>query len=277
MRLDAHQHFWHYDAREYPWIGDDVLRRDFLPSDLERELAANGFSGSIAVQARQTVAESRWLLELAAESETIKGVVGWVELAAADVAETLADLARYPKFVGVRHVVQDEPDEWFMLRPDFLRGLAWLAEFDLTYDLLVFSHQLRAAAEVAARFPRQRFVLDHVAKPAIKDGIISPWREDLLELARHPNVACKLSGMVTEARRSGWRKSDFRAYLDAAWAAFGEDRLMFGSDWPVCLLAADYGRVTDLVEDYLAQFSEATRAKVLGDNAAQFYRLPELT
>ena len=271
MKLDAHQHFWSYDAAQYPWIPrDSALHRDWLPGDLAPLLASAGLDGCIAVQARQTVEESRWLLELAEHHAIIKGVVGWVDLRAANVAEELAVLARHPRFVGVRHVVQDEAED-FMLGADFQRGIGALRAHKLTYDLLVVPRQLPAAIAVVQRFPEQRFVLDHIAKPAIKAGLLSPWREQIRELAKAPNVLCKVSGMVTEADVKAWKPADFRPYLDVVFEAFGEDRLIYGSDWPVCLLAAEYAQVFALVRDYLTPLSAEAQAKVLGGNAARFY------
>ena len=272
MKLDAHQHFWSYDAAQYPWIPrGSALHRDWLPGDLAPLLAGAGLDGCIAVQARQTVEESRWLLELAEHHAIIKGVVGWVDLRAAKVGEELAELARHPRFVGVRHVVQDEPDDDFMLGADFLRGIGELRAHKLTYDILIVPRQLPAAIALVKRFPEQPFVLDHIAKPPIKAGTFSPWREQIRELAKSPNVLCKVSGMVTEADAKGWKPADFRPYLDVVFEAFGEDRLMYGSDWPVCLLAAEYAQVFALVRDCLAPLSAEAQAKVLGGNAARFY------
>jgi L-fuconolactonase len=186
----------------------------------------------------------------------------------------LSRFASNSRLVGVRHVVQDEPDDRFMLRSDFLQGLGALAEFNLAYDLLIFPRQLPAALEVVRRFPEQRFVLDHIAKPAIKEGIMEPWAKEVRELAAHANVSCKLSGMVTEARWRNWEREDFRPYLDVVWDAFGADRLMFGSDWPVCLLSADYDQTIGIVQEFLQQFSIADQEKVMGANAIRFYRLP---
>ena len=275
MKIDAHQHFWNYDATQYQWIGDDKLRRDFLPADLAKEQAKVRLDGSIAVQARETVEESRWLLNLADHYPLIKGVVGWVDLRSATVERDLAELAKHPKFVGVRHVVQSEPDDRFLLRPDFLRGLSLLEKFNLAYDLLIVPRQLPAAIEVTKKFPEQPFVLDHLAKPFIKDGRISPWDQQIKELARSRNVFCKISGMVTEANLGTWKPDDFRPYLDVVLAAFGEDRLMFGSDWPVCLLSGSYEEVFGIVQDYLQALSESTRGKIFGGNATKFYALQE--
>jgi L-fuconolactonase len=272
MKLDSHQHFWRYDAAQYPWIpAGSPLHRDWLPADLAPLLAAAGIDGCIAVQARQTVEESRWLLELADESPIIKGVVGWVDLRSERVGDQLGELAARPKFRGVRHVVQDEPDDRFLLGEAFVRGIGQLHDFGLTYDLLVIPGQLPAAIELVRRFPQQPFVLDHIAKPLIKAGTLSPWREQIRELAALPNVMCKVSGMVTEAEHSAWKPADFAPYLDVIFEAFGEDRVMYGSDWPVCLLAASYPRQHALVADYAVRFSPDAQAKLFGGNAARFY------
>jgi L-fuconolactonase len=274
MRIDSHQHFWKYSEAEYPWIGKGTpLQRDWLSGDLEHEAAKVHIDGSVAVQARQTVEESRWLLKLADESPFIKGVVGWVDLQSEQVEDDLAALSKHKKFVAVRHIVQSEPDSQFMLKPEFLRGLGKLGSFNLAYDLLLFPKQLPAAVKVVEKFPQQRFVLDHIAKPLIRSGMMQPWKADITELARHKNVFCKISGMVTEAKLPGWRKEDFRPYLDLVLQIFGEDRVMFGSDWPVCLLAASYEEVHGLAADYFNQFSIETQQKFFGSNAARFYRL----
>lgn len=276
MRLDAHQHFWQYSPEEYPWIQPNWdLRNDYLPLDLEPLLADVSIDGSIAVQARQSLQESRWLLRLSDEHPRIRGVVGWVDLRATDVDDQLALLAPHPKFLGVRHVVQDEPDDRFLLRPDFLRGLSRLCAFDLTYDLLVFPRQLAAAIEVVERLPDQLFVLDHLAKPPIREGALLPWRELVQQLAQSPNVFCKVSGMVTEADWGRWRSDDFKPYLDTVFEAFGTRRLMFGSDWPVCLLAGSYHAVYKLVDEYLQQFPVPEQELVMGGNARTFYGVPD--
>lgn len=274
MRLDSHQHFWEYDPAQYPWITDKLarIRRSFLPPDLKPELKRAGLDGCIAVQARQSVDESRWLLALADEYDFIKGVVGWVDLRADDVESVLADLAKHPKFVGVRHVAQDEPDDRFLVGTDFLRGIAKLKQFDFAYDILIFPKQLPAAIELVNQFPEQRFVLDHIAKPVIREKIMEPWRTQIREFAKAPNVMCKISGMVTEANWESWQENDFHTYLDTVAEAFGPNRLMYGSDWPVCLLAAEYSRVHQIVETWIATRS-APAAAIMGDNCASFYRL----
>lgn len=274
MKIDAHQHFWSYDEIQYPWIPQgSPLHRDWLPGDLAPLLAEAGLDGCIAVQARQSLEESHWLLDLAEHHTIIKGIVGWVDLRAPKVGRDLESLAAHPKFCGVRHVVQDEPDDDFLLRPDFLRGIGLLPSFHLTYDLLIYPRQLPAAITLARRFPEQPFVLDHLAKPPIKAGTLSPWREQIRELAGCPNVLCKVSGMVTEADHAAWRAADFQPYLDVVFEAFGEDRLMYGSDWPVCLFASSYARTFELVAEAMRGFSPAARAKFFGGNAAQFYRV----
>jgi len=274
MTIDSHQHFWRYTPAEYPWMKPEwPIRRDFLPPDLAREMAKVGIEGCVAVQAQQTVAEAHWLLSLADAHPFIRGVVGWVDLQSERVEEQLAELARHPRFVGVRHVVQDEPDDNFMLRPAFQRGIGRLRQFNLAYDLLVFPKQLPAAIQLVANFPEQRFVLDHIAKPPIAAGTLSPWREQLRELAAAPNVWCKVSGMVTEAKWDGWRAEDFRPYLDVVFEAFGAERLMFGTDWPVATLAGTYEQVHRLAADYASGLSAEARAKFFGGNAVGFYRL----
>lgn len=278
MRLDSHQHFWLYSAAEYPWMTEKLaaLRRNCLPEHLEPELRRTGLQGCIAVQARQTLRESEWLLELARDHAIIKGVVGWVDLRSPNLATDLIKLVQDPKFVGVRHVAQDEPDDRFLVRPDFLRGIERLREFDLAYDLLIFPKQLPAAIELVKKFPEQRFVLDHLAKPPIKDKAMEPWQGLVCELAQLPNVMCKVSGMVTEADWKNWRATDFVPYVETVWKAFGEDRLMFGSDWPVCLLAGAYHEVKGIVDGWLAGMSPQVREKILGGNCARFYGIPNV-
>ena len=250
-----------------------VLKRDFLPDDLLPLLASNGFDGSIAVQACQTIEETQWLISLAEKSEFIRGVVGWVDLRSADLTAELDALANHPRLVGVRHVVQAEPDDEFMLRDDFRRGIAYLAGFGLTYDLLLYPRQLPVAVKLVGEFPEQPFVLDHIAKPGIADGLMEPWTSGILELAKHENVCCKLSGMVTEANWKHWKPDDFRPYLDVVFGAFGADRLMIGSDWPVCTLSATYTETIAIVDDYIRQFTRGEQEQILGGNCASFYGL----
>jgi L-fuconolactonase len=273
MRLDSHQHFWHYSAADYPWMTEPLraLRRDYLPADLQPLLAHAKLDGCVAVQARQSLAETRWLLQLAEQHHFIKGVVGWVDLCSASVDEQIAEFCKQPRFVGVRHVVQDEPDDRFLLRPDFQRGLARLSAYDLTYDILIYPRQLAAALELVRCFPAQPFVLDHLAKPEICRGVLSPWREQVRELAQSPHVCCKVSGLVTEAKWQQWRQDDFRPYLDVVFEAFGPERLLFGSDWPVCTLAGSYEQVFALVDEYTSPLSSTQREGFFGGNAARFY------
>ena len=275
MRIDAHQHFWNYSAAEYPWIGAGLerLARDYLPPDLEPLLAAEGFEGSVAVQARQSVEESRWLLALAEAHPLVKGVVGWVDLRSDRVGDDLRMVAAHPKFVGVRHVVQDELNPRFVLGEGFIRGLRQLRQHGLTYDLLLYPSQLPAAVELVALLPEQPFVVDHLAKPRIATGEIADWERDIRAIARHKNVCCKVSGMVTEAVRRGWKRDDFTPYLDVVLEAFGPERLMFGSDWPVCLLAGEYADVAAIPRDYFSRLSATEQRMIWGDTAARFYGL----
>lgn len=271
-RLDAHQHFWRYSPEEYPWIPrGSALERDWLPHDLDALQKPLGFGGSIAVQARQSLAESDWLLGLADANPRIRGVVGWVDLRSADVGRDLARLARHPKFVGVRHVVQDEPEDDFLLGAAFMEGIRRLPEFGLAYDLLIYPRQLPATLRFVERFPGQPFVLDHVAKPLIKAGVVQPWADHIRALAQFPNVTCKVSGMVTEADHAGWRPDDFKPYLDVVVEAFGPGRLMFGSDWPVCLLAGSYESVEGLVRGHFRGWGAAEQEAFWGGTCAAFY------
>jgi L-fuconolactonase len=276
-RIDAHQHFWHYDPVEYGWIDGTMaaLQRDFLPDHLEPELRAAGFDACIAVQARQTLAETRGLLEMADRHAFIAGVVGWVDLQAADVRAQLEPFVGRPKLVGLRHIVQAEPDERFLLRPEFLRGMAVLRDVGLAYDILVYPRHLPVAVEFAQRLEGQRLVLDHLGKPDIRRGEIQEWRRHLRALAAGGHVMAKLSGLVTEADWRGWTPDQIRPYLDVAFECFGYERLMVGSDWPVCTVAADYGRTMRVVTDYLRDRPSLERDMVLGGNAARLWRLDE--
>jgi L-fuconolactonase len=275
MRLDSHQHFWHYSPTEHTWMTEQMgaLKHDYVPRDLKPLLETIHFDGCIAVQARQNLEETRWLLELTEEHSFIKGVVGWVDLCSDGIRDQLKTFTKHSKLVGVRHVLQDEPDDNFMLRPEFRRGLAQLRRFHLTYDLLLYPKHLTAARQLVEEFPEQPFVLDHIAKPAIAEGQLSPWKEDLLQLAKLPNVSCKLSGMVTEAKWKQWRPQDFTHYLDIVLGAFGWSRVMIGSDWPVCLLAGEYEPVMQVVIDYVKKFSAEAQAAILGGNCARFYKI----
>ena len=275
MKIDSHHHFWKYSAEEYPWIGDSMaaLRRDFLPAHLKAEIAALGIDGVVSVQARQTVGETEWLLSLADGNDFIKGVVGWVPLAEPGVRDAVAKFAANPKLRAVRHVVQDEPDDRFILGADFNRGVSVLKDFGLVYDILIFERQLVPSIEFVDRHPQQVFVLDHIAKPRIGDGAIEPWRANIRELARRKNVFCKASGMVTEADWKTWNKEQLRPYFDTVLEAFGPKRLMFGTDWPVCLAASGYSRWVEVVREFAAGLSADEQEWLFGKTAVLAYGL----
>ncbi len=272
MQIDAHLHFWKYDGAQYNWMDErhTGIMRDFLPQDLEPLLRDNGFAGCIAVQARQSLEETRWLLELSQKHPIIKGVVGWVDLCSDQIEEQLQHFAKEKMLKGVRHVVHDEPDDLFMFRDDFRQGVSLLEKYKLTYDLLLFPKHISAAIELVREFPQQRFVLNHIAKPNIAQGSIQPWKDDLYTLAQSANVCCKLSGMVTEAQLNNWQASDFKPYLDIVFDAFGPDRLMIGSDWPVCTISGNYSSVMEIVIRYLDQYPVTIQEKVLGLNCMNF-------
>jgi len=275
MKIDTHQHFWKYNDRDYVWMtaGMDKLRKDHLPTDLSPLINAAGISATVAVQARQCLEESTWLLQLADEYPFIRAVVGWVDLSSDRVVEQLEQFAQHPKFRGVRHVVHDEPDDEFMLRESFLNGLSQLKRFGLTYDLLLFPRHLPIACDVVKRFPDQRFVLDHIAKPPVRAKEIEPWARDLKRLAEFANVFCKISGLVTEANWNSWEAQDFEPYLDVVLSAFGPHRLMIGSDWPVCTLAADYTSVINLEADYISRLSSDEQHAILEKNPIDIYSI----
>lgn len=275
MRIDSHQHFWIYNSDEYGWISSDmeILRKDYLPDQLQTELSSTGFDGSVAVQARQSLVETQWLLNLADQYGFIKGVIGWVDLCSPDVEEQLIQFSGNPKLVGIRHIIHDEQDENFMLRKSFLRGIAYLEKFGLTYDILVFPQHMPNTIHLVSQFPEQVFILDHIAKPSIKDKKISPWKEGIEKLARFRNVYCKLSGMVTEANVKTWEKEELTPYLNIVFDAFGTDRLLIGSDWPVCTLAGPYKQIMEVVIDYIRTFPDQDKKKILGENAVKAYDL----
>jgi L-fuconolactonase len=275
MRIDAHQHFWKYNSSEYSWISDQmkVLRRDFLPGDLMFELKGIEFDGSVAVQARQSLEETRWLLDLADRFDFIKGVVGWIDLCSDEAEDQIREFYTNRKFVGIRHVLQDETDDKFMLEEPFLKGIGLLKNYNLVYDILILPKHLFYAEELATRFPEQKFVLDHIAKPLIKERILSPWKEGIQNLARHQNVSCKLSGMITEALWQGWKKEDFTPYLDVVFDSFGPSRLMIGSDWPVCTVSSGYNLTMKLVLDYIESLNQEERDTIAGRNAIKIYNL----
>src|ERR1051326_2102591 len=262
MNIDAHQHFWIYNQKDFAWIDESmaVIRRSVLPDDSHPELKANAFDGSVVVQTCQTLEETRWLLELAEHNPSILGVVGWADLRSPDIQSQLATLTRNPKLVGLRHIVQSEPDDRFLLQPDFLRGISALEEFGLAYDILIYPKHLPAATEFVRRFLRQRFILDHLPTPPIKSGEISSWAKGIRALAASPNVFCKLSGLVTEADWQHWTPEHITPYLDVAFEPCGPARLMMGSDWPLCLVAATSPRAVKVVTDYVSRLSQIGRA-----------------
>ena len=274
MRVDSHHHLWRYTPEEYGWIDDSmsILQRDFLPDDLAREASAAGIDAAVAVQARQTLEETRWLLELAAESGVIRGVVGWAPIDADDFPATLESLRQNPLLKGLRHVVQAEPDG-FLDAPDFNRGIASLQPTGVVYDVLIFARQLAEATRFVDRHPNQSFVLDHIAKPNIKGDGFASWNLAIHELARRENVACKLSGMVTEANWQTWSPAQLKPYFDTVLEAFGPSRLMFGSDWPVLTIACSYTRWSETVDAWLAPLSADERAQIQGETATRIYSL----
>lgn len=277
MKIDSHQHYWHFNTADYGWMGENmsVIKRDFLPTDLLPELKSIDFDGSVAVQARQSLEETNWLLQLADEHPHIKGVVGWLDLQSEQAEAQIAAFAKHPKAVGVRHVIHDEEDIDFMLRPAFIRGVQLLEKYNLAYDILIFPKHLTNTIGFVKQFSEQQtFVVDHIAKPLIKDGIVSPWKEDIAALAQFPNVYCKVSGMVTEADWNTWTPENIRPYLDIVVEAFGPERILIGSDWPVCLVAGKYSEVMQVVIDYISTFTEKKQALILGGNAAKAYRIP---
>ncbi|RZA01804.1 MAG: amidohydrolase [Sphingobacteriaceae bacterium] len=275
LKIDSHQHFWKFDPVRDSWIDESmsVIQKDFFPEDLEPVLKANGIDGCVIVQSDQSEAENHFQIANADKHEFIKGVVGWVNLSASNIEERLAYFSQFKKLKGFRHVLQGEPQRDFMLNPEFLNGISLLNKYNFTYDILVFPDQLKFAKQFAEKFPEHRFVIDHIAKPFIKDNILEGWKEDMEAIAEHKNVYCKISGMVTEAKWDSWKKNDFYPYMDVVANAFGTDRVMFGSDWPVCLVAAQYGEVLDIVKDYFSGYSDAEKEKVFGGNAIEFYSL----
>ena len=275
LKIDSHHHFWHYDEAAYGGMNEDMgaIRRDFLPQDLRAEIALAGIDSVITVQARQTLEETRWLLQLAAQNDFVRGVVGWVPLIDANVQQILDAFTAHPKLLAVRHVLHDEPDPYYLLREDFNRGIRALKSSGLPYDILIFERHLPQTFEFVDRHPQQVFVLDHIAKPRIKDNQLSPWKENLAELARRPHVYCKLSGVVTEANCRDWTPAQLEPYLAAALSAFTPQRLMFGSDWPVCLVAAQYKQWADLVAQFTSSLSPDEQARIWSGTAIEAYRL----
>jgi len=274
MRIDSHQHFWKYDANRDSWIDDSmkILRKDFLPSDLEPLLQENNIEACIAVQADQSEEETKYLLKLADENDFIKGVIGWVDLKKWDLEERLTFFCKNKKFKGVRHILQDEAND-FVFNNKFQKGISILNKFNLVYEILICPAQLINIISLVNDFPNQIFVLDHMAKPNIKDQKIDTWQKDITTLAKADNVYCKISGMVTEAHWKDWKPEDFKPYLDIIFASFSVDRLLFGSDWPVSLLAADYDDVLKIIKDYMNFFSDEDKNKIFFKNAVRVYQL----
>ncbi|HZY73082.1 MAG TPA: amidohydrolase family protein [Edaphobacter sp.] len=274
-RIDAHHHLWRYSPEEYDWIDDGMapLRRDFLPQDLMRETTAAGIDGTIAVQARQTMDETRWLLQMADECPAIRGVVGWAPIAGEDFPGVMEEFEFRPKLKGLRHVIQAEKDENYILREDFNSGIRTMLGSGLVYEILIHERHLPQAIDFVDEHPDQPFVLDHLAKPLIREGALEPWATRMRELGRRENVCCKLSGMVTEADWSAWTPESLRPYLDTAVETFGTGRLMAGSDWPVCLVASGYGRWFEVLRGYFAGFSSDEQAAVFGKTATAVYGL----
>ena len=273
--IDTHHHFWNYSAKEYDWINDDMkaIRKDYLPVDLLKEIKAAGVDGAVSVQARQTVEESDWLLGMAEKNDFLKGVVGWVDLRGKGVDKDLERLAKHKKFKGVRHVVQGEPDDNFILGAAFNEGIKKLLKYDLRYDILILEKHLKPSIAFVAKHPKQVFILDHIAKPRIKERILSPWRENMMELAKRPNVYCKISGMLTEADWKKWSAADLAPYFDTTLQAFGPKRLMLGSDWPVMLVAGKYKQWVDMVKQVVSRYSAAEQERILFKNAVEAYKL----
>jgi L-fuconolactonase len=273
--IDAHHHLWRYSPQEYGWLDESMasLRRNFLPKDLERVLASSGVDGAVAVQARQTLDETRWLLQLADECATIRGVVGWAPIAGEDFPGVMEEFENRPKLKGLRHVIQGEKDENYILREDFNSGIRAMLGSGLVYDILIYERHLPQTIEFVDEHPEQIFVLDHVAKPLIREGLLEPWAARIRELARRENVWCKVSGMVTEADWAAWTPESLRPYVDVVVEAFGVRRLMAGSDWPVCLVACEYSRWFEVLREYFAGFSEGEKDAVFGGTAIEVYGL----
>jgi L-fuconolactonase len=275
MQIDSHQHFWKYHPVKDAWITGDmkIIQHDFLPEELLPLLQQHGIDGCIAVQADQSEIETHFLLQLADKYDFIKGVVGWVDLRAENLEERLGYFSAFKKLKGFRHIVQAEPEDDFLLRPDFCKGIEKLVKYGFTYDILIFPRQLSYAASFVKQFPQQAFVIDHLAKPDFRKTDFSAWEKNIRAISVHPNVYCKVSGMVTEADWQHWKPGDFNYCLDVVTETFGTGRLMFGSDWPVCMLAASYNEIYGIVRSYYQSFSAEEQYSIWGGNAAAFYNL----
>lgn len=275
MTIDSHQHFWNYEPIKHEWIDESmaVIRKDFTPSDLKLVYDQNNIDGCVAVQADQTLEETDFLLDLASSNDFIKGVVGWADLRSENIENTLVSYQDQDKLKGFRHVVQGEADHNFLLRPNFTRGISLLEKYNYTYDILIFPHQLGATLEFVKQFPNQKFVIDHIAKPYIKDGFFDGWAAMIKEVSNYENVSCKLSGMITEADFNTWTEQQIHPYMEVVLNSFGAERTMYGSDWPVCLVAGNYTRVKNLTTEFIAKLSTTEQKAIMGDNAIQFYNL----
>ena len=275
MKIDSHQHFWIYEAEKHAWIDDSMaqIRRDFLPSDLKPIYETHNIDGCVAVQADQSLEETDFLLNLADANDFVKGVVGWVDLKSNRIVDDLDRYAHQNKLKGWRHIVQGEKDHNFLLRTDFLNGISQLEKYNYTYDILVFPHQLGAVLEFVKKFPNQKFVIDHIAKPYIKDGFFDGWAVLMKEIGKHENVFCKLSGMITEADYNSWTVEQLEPYINLVLQAFGTSRVMFGSDWPVCMVAGTFNQVLKIITDHISTFNAEEQNRIMGGNAIEFYNL----
>jgi L-fuconolactonase len=274
-RIDGHQHFWKFDPVRDSWINDDMaaIQKDFWPQDFAPVLRQNGFDGSVLVQSDQSEAENEFQLNNAIHNDFIKGVVGWVDLQSPSVEERLHYYSHFSKMKGFRHVLQGEKDRALMLQPAFMNGISFLHKYNFTYDILVFPDQLKHVLDFVKAFPNQSFIIDHIAKPYIKDKKIDEWKKDMEAIAKHENVYCKISGMVNEADWKHWEKEDFTPYLETVTGAFGTRRIVFGSDWPVCLVVASYKEVVGIASDFYSSFSKNEQELFFGGNAVKFYNL----
>ncbi len=275
MTIDAHQHFWKFNPVRDAWITPDmeVIRKDFFPDELEKILQSNGIDGSVAVQADESETETDFLLGLAEKNDFIKAVVGWVDLKSPGIEEKIVARKSNNKLKGFRSIMQGRPDEMYLTNPDFKSGIRYLSQYNYRFDLLIFHDQLLSLNRFVENFPDQYFILDHLGKPAIKYKEIKRWKEQIRILSRHPLTYCKLSGLITESDWKNWRYEDLSPYLEIAAEFFGTERLCFGSDWPVCLLAGSYGEVQGVLTKFLAQVSDAERKKVMGENTIRFYQI----
>jgi len=275
MIIDSHQHFWNYEPVKHEWIDDSMsaIRKDFTPDDLKKVYEENKVDGCVAVQADQTLKETDFLLDLADKNDFIKGVVGWVDLRGKEINDVLNKYSQFDKIKGFRHVVQGEEDPNFLLRPNFLNGISNLEKYNYVYDILIFPHQLGATLEFVKKFPNQKFVIDHIAKPYIKDGFYDGWAILMKEIAKQENVHCKLSGIITEADFNTWTPQQIQPYMELVLSAFGPERILYGSDWPVCLVAGNYNSVKKLTIDFIANLSAIEQAAIMGGNAIKFYNL----